>query len=830
VCQVLDMSSWASRLSTSAKSASSSPAKGRRSDRQHADVALSSPSSVVASPLNSGPCAGIDAPSPDVREEFRRVAEKFNEESAYMLRIPPDCWDLLTQYLSYVDVVALGQTCRTLWVILHERESVWWRQLAYFHHDVRDLRGGKLLCTAALFPKPPAGISASQSESLVPSPTTAPSSSTVPPAADARPCSFASQPRRSDWVPMSAYERFFQERRVYVLDAHREWHFQELADVEDKATGMFTVALHDGKADGFASPLSVDPASFSFSASVTPPPILAAIGSTRDALLNVPLSPNSLVPSPSSGGPASQPTPHRRTTPNQTPGTSASNSPALPPSPAPPTPPLLPRVGDPIINDHNPLLQLRIYAIDVHGAKKRGCGGAAAEEEEEAVEDNYVDGNGGNGGAPEWGRSNQPYGGHSSPPANDTPANLAGMSEEEVLAYVMQLSLQEAQESAAATAEHHSPVPARTTPPAESPHSAYNSPNTASKSATDPMCWPQTHYRGTPGSASLPLSELLAVIDSINNSAFDQLHHHQVRDCTAAEEPEFLHRLAETLRSAKHRRLHLGNHHRAVRNNGQTTRNRTGRSGGAVAPTSLSVSVASAGAGGAGSQQQQPPPMNRMLRGFHGDLLEITEREARMVTSKLLGKPNMIDEFVVFRCYNPAELYRRLCPVTSTSQCAEAAASTAGLQGSPASTKEVRHVMKNGMLVSVPAPLYADPTPAATAPLSLTPENLTDPSPSHRTVMRGPSLKALPFFTRFFVAPELCHDGFIALLIVDVVRVLVVVDKEVISTDSPDWESPLIGRSGRMVVPGHGYNPQAYRRSDYNYVPPNPPRRRRSSN
>lgn len=92
--------------------------------------------------------------------------------------------------------------------------------------------------------------------------------------------------------------------------------------------------------------------------------------------------------------------------------------------------------------------------------------------------------------------------------------------------------------------------------------------------------------------------------------------------------------------------------------------------------------------------------------------------------------------------------------------------------------------------------------------------------------MRAPPLKPLPFFTRFFLAPELCHDGFIALIIVDVVRALVVVDKEVVGNDSADWESPLIDRSGRVVVPGQGYNPQAYTRRDYDYVPPVPPRRR----
>lgn len=811
------MSSWASRLSTSAKSAATSPAGTDANSNNNKPPSFTTTTNgagnaAAAVQQHAGPhSTHAAAPAAaDLREEFRRVAEAYNEASAVMLRLPPDCWDILTQYLSYMDVVALGQTCRSLWVVLHTRESVWWRQLAYFHRDVRDLRGGKLLCTAPLFPRPPAEAETSASESLVPSPTIAPPPSrTLGSGAESPPRTFAVRASRRDtWVPMSAHERFFQERRVYVLDSHREWHFQELADVEDRATGMFTVALHDGKVESVASPLSAEVASLSFTASVTPPPpllprttasathtpVLTAMDSGRDASLAVPPSPISLTPQQQLA-----PTPHRRTGSNQTPGNSAGNSPALAPSPAPPTPPLLPRVGDPIINDHNPLLQLRIYTIDTQGGhcKKSSHQG---EEEEEGEEEGEYD----------------TEAAASMRPSSAPPISFAGMTEEQVMEYVLQMSLQEAQQQ--------QQQQARRTPPAESPSDTRN---------LDPACWPHTHYRGAPGSTSLPLSQLLIILDSINNNAHDQLRHHHVRDCTAEEDPRFLQRLAETLRSAKHRRLHLGNHHRAVRNNGQTTRNRAGRGGDGAA---FSVSLtASGGPGGARSPAPPPPPppMNRMLRGFHGDLLEITEKEARAVATRLLGKPNIIDEFVVFHCNDPAELYRRLCP----SCAAETSATNAATwESRPPAGAAGRQVMKHGMLVSVPAPLYVDPvaSPSTTTTAPAAASAFSDPSSplstsAVQTVMRAPPLKPLPFFTRFFLAPELCHDGYVALIIVDVVRALVVVDKEMVGNDSPDWESPLIDRSGRVVVPGQGYNPQAYTRSDYNYVPPNPPRRRRDS-
>lgn len=761
------MSTWASRLSS--KKAAQGEGGGTPS------CGTSPILSCAPSPDPSTGCGGGGAEGaapPELREEFRAVAEAYNEQNVCLLRLPPDCWDAVTAYLPYTDVVALSHTCRVLWAVLHQRESVWWRQLGYFHHDVRDLRGGKLLFTAPLFPDPCSSASVSRFPSMLqlPSPT-------------------AKQEVVAGIAPgpaprMSAHERFFQERRVYVLDTHREWHFQELADVEDKATGMFTVALHDGRADAAgaapaplsaaASSLTADSFSLSGGAWAAGSPLLPRPAPTVAS----PISNSGGAPQErwqaSSASLTPTPTPpHRRTTSVQTNGTSAGNSPSLAPALAPPTPPLLPRIGEPIINDHNPLLRLRVFAIEpaAGGGERRADN--SADHNRSQVSDARASG--------QEGRSHRGAAQPSSSLSASLSASLAGMTEEQVMEYVMRLSLAEAQQeqqqqqqaaaTATAAAAAAGAAPASRTPPtAPSPV-----PDAATASA---KVYHRQHRRGTTPAASLPLSALLAVLDALNNKALDQLQHYHVRNCTDHEDPDFLRRLAETLRSAKHRRLHLGNHHRAVRNNGQTTRNRAGRpvaATGSAEQSSLSVSGANAGGGTTTPplqpqpQPQPPPPMNRMLRGFHGDLLEITEREAQLVAGTLLGMPRVIDEFVVFRCYDPALLYRKLHPPPATH------------------TDSVARDKRRGA-----------------APL-----------------------KPLPFFTRFFLAPELCHDGFIALIVVDVVRALVIVEKEAVATDNPDWASPQIARGGRVVVHGQGYNAQLYTRDEYNYVPPNPIRRHR---
>ncbi|CAC9531552.1 conserved hypothetical protein [Leishmania infantum JPCM5] len=799
------MSTWASRLSSSksVSPTSGTESRGAAAQRDFSSVSnTASPTSMVS---GGGAGADVGAGSGNaaalLREEFRVVAEAYNEQNVYLLRLPPDCWDMAAKYLSYMDVIALGQACRSLWRVLHNLDSLWRRQLSYFYHDMRDLRGGKLLCTAPLFPESPCSRSTSHQGSM---------------GALTGPAGGQEWPRKA-WHQsyMSAYERFFQERRVYVLDSHREWHFQELADVEDKSTGMFTVALHDGRVEALtaaASPLSMDPFSFSGAWSASPPqqllpwvaaasvsatasPIFAnAVDSTREWLLAAPSSPASFAASQPPASPAQAPTPlHVRTTSAQTNGTSIGSSPAIAPAAAPSTPPLLPRVGEPIINEHNPLLRLRVYAIEPVEAEEN----RDAEAAEVAAYASGID--------------EERHRSHASL-ASSISASLSGMTEEQVIEYVMRLSLAETQQAASRSSS--------SSPTAEAPSNAKPAATDPVGSATQqqPKLYRHCHYRGANPTASLPLSELLAILDAFTNNASDQLQYHHVRNCTEDEDPAFLQRLSETLRSAKHRRLHLGNHHRAVRNNGQTTRNRAGRSAGAGSADAPSLSLSAAGTA---TPPQQPPPMNRMLRGFHGDLLEITEREAQLVAGTLLGMPRVIDEFVAFRCYDPALLYHRLYSSST-------AIDRAGTRGTPREARgEAPWLKDNSVLSDGVSPISRQTTQAGSS--GPTHQSVETPAAIPPLTTLTPSLRPLPFFTRFFLAPELCHDGCIALIVVDVVRVLVIVEKEVVTTDNPDWASPLIARGGRVVVHGQGYNAQAYTRDEYNYVPLNPTRRRRNS-
>ncbi|KAG5469395.1 hypothetical protein LSCM1_02612 [Leishmania martiniquensis] len=785
------MSTWASRLSGKKPVSPTSSAASCGAVAQRRSPAVPHARSPTIATCTGNANALLS-------EEFRAVAEKYNEQSVCLLRLPPDCWDMTTKYLSYMDVIALGHACRSLWVVLHKLESVWRRQLRYFHDDVRDLRGGKLLCTAPLFPESPCSGTMSQREStdILPGPA-GPQDS----------------PRTAQRQPlMSAYERFFQERRVYVLDSHREWHFQELADVEDKDTGMFTVALHDGCLEAVAtaaSPPVAGPFSPSGARSASPSapllpwatdasPLFAnSADSTREWLLAAPSSPASFAASQSPASPAPTPTPpHPRTTSSQANGTPAGNSPALAPVAAPSTPPLLPRVGEPIINDHNPLLRLRVYTIEAVGAEKSS--------DDDAAEVTGVSR-----------RCRSVSHRRHTSPASSAAASLSGMTEEQVLEYVMRLSLTEAREAMA----HSSPSPPAAEMRSDVNGTAADSLGPATQQQRRP--YQHRHYRGADPEASLPLSELLAVLDAFTNNACDQLHYYHVRNCTEDEDPAFLRRLSETLRSAKHRRLHLGNHHRAVRNNGQTTRNRAGRSVAAGSPDAPSLSPTATHSVGTATPPQQQPPMNRMLRDFHGDLLEITEREARMVVGTLLGMPLVIDDFVAFRCYDPALLYRKLYPSATIMARSDTRGTAREALGAPPSLND-RSLLSEAMSLITGQAMGAERSDFVHQSV----EAVAEP---HMPASGTPPLRPLPFFTRFFLAPELCHDGYIALIVVDVVRALVIVEKEVDTTDNPDWASPCIARGGRVVVHGQGYNAQAYTRNEYNYVPSNLTRRRRNS-
>ncbi|KAG5495082.1 hypothetical protein JKF63_02135 [Porcisia hertigi] len=773
------MSTWASRLA-SKKPYSPTPAtEGDKAAALRNSPALSSTASPVG--VVSNKCVSADVSAGNVssavlHEEFRAVAEAYNSLNVCPLRLPPDCWDVTTKYLSYIDVVALAHTCRTLWAVLHNHGSVWKRQLRYFYHDVRDLRGGKLLCTASLFPE--SACIGSVSRQVSTEALTRPS---------IRHAVSRDAQRRS---PMPAYERFFQERRVYVLDLRRELHFQELADVEDKPTGMFTVALHDGFGEAAATPASslfADPLSpsdaWSTSAFITPSPFLAnALDNAHDWLAATPSPPASFAASQAQASPAPGPMPpYRRTMSAQANGTPSGNRPAAAPS----TPPLLPHIGEPIISDHNPPLHLRVYAIEA----TKGTGSRGREAVEMTMNPGRSD---------DEDRRND---------TSNISSSIAGMTEEQVLEHVMRLSLAEAQQASAP----RPPSP----PDADTPSNGNLATADAlgSDERQERKSYQHRHYRGATPAASLPLSELLAILDALANNALDQLQHHHVWNCTEDEDPAFLRRLSETFRSAKHRRLHLGNHHRAVRNNGQTTRNRLGRSFDAGASDARSFSLSAANAAGTTTPPQHPPPMNRMLHKFSGVLLEITEREAKMVAGTLLGMPGVIDEFVVFRCYDPSLLYRKLnTPGVAHDRDFPSVAAGNTLEAT-LSTK------KSSVLPDTASPITWGTAEAGISEVVYKP-----------ATTRTPLLKPLPFFTRFFLAPELCCNGYIGLFVVDVIRVLVIVEKEVVTTDNPDWSSPSITRGGRLIVHGQGLNAQAPTREDYSHVPPDLTRRRGNLN
>ncbi|GET91866.1 hypothetical protein, conserved [Leishmania tarentolae] len=798
------MSTWASRLSSSKSVSPTSKTELSGGAALH-NLSLTSTAASPANIVSDGNAdanvgSGRENATRLLREEFRAVAEMYNEQNVCFLRLPPECWDMTTKYLSYRDVIALGQACRFLWAVLHKLDNVWRRQLSYFCHDMRDLRGGKLLCTTPLFPESPCPRSASHQGNM--SALTGPERG-------------KEWPRRvSHQSYMSAYERFFQERRVYALDSRREWHFQEMAEVEDKSTGMFTVALHDGCVEAVtaaASSLSANPFSLSDAFSPSPPqqplPWVATasastaasavfantVDSTREWLLAAPSSPASFAASQPQTSQAQAPTPlHVRNTSAQANGTSIGSSPALAPAAAPYTPPLLPRIGEPIINEHNPLLQLRVYTIGAVEAEEN-----RDDEVSEVVADaSRVD-------------CERPHT-HVSPSLSCS-SSFIGMIDEDLIQSVMQLPSREAQQATVQS----SPSPPATEAPSNANPVATESVDSSTQQ--QPKLYQHRHYRGANPAASLPLSELLAILDALTNNASDQLQYYHVWNCTEDEDPAFLQRLSETLRSAKHRRLRFGNHHRSVRNNGQTTRNRARRSartGSADAP-SLSFSPA-----GTATPLQQQPPLNRMLGGFHGDLLEITEREAKLITGTLLGMPRVIDEFVAFRCYNPALLYHRLHPSSTAIKRTSTRGTPREVQGDTSSIKD------KPMLLDDASPITRQATQAGISGSTYPSVETTAAIPPLTT--KTPLLKPLPFFTRFFLAPELCRDGHIALIVVDVVRALIIVEKEVVTSDSPDWASPLIARGGRVVVHGQGYNAQVYTRDEYNYVPPNPTRRNRN--
>lgn len=123
--------------------------------------------------------------------------------------------------------------------------------------------------------------------------------------------------------------------------------------------------------------------------------------------------------------------------------------------------------------------------------------------------------------------------------------------------------------------------------------------------------------------------ELLTMAESFYTSReFTRL---QCSDQTEQENCVFLSSLSKTLTAAKQRRLHLGNHHRAVRNNGQRSRNRLG---------------------GLADSHKDPDsatlPVNKMLADFSGALLEVSAEEISNLCDSLLGEKclSAIKDFV----------------------------------------------------------------------------------------------------------------------------------------------------------------------------------------
>lgn len=673
-----------------------------------------------------------------LREEFRQVAETMNSNNHLLLRLPSDMMEYIVSFMSHREVITLGQTCRLLFLFLHSRDSVWLQQLEYFHHDIRDLRRGALLYTDHVLPmwwKWPAmecKTHATVSSSAAPSPT------------------WLNDGRQRNVAVASCYEHFMQERRLYAMDTHREWHFHELTDLEDKRTGIFTVALHNEKPSGSSGPSS------------SPQP--------QDRSVDASPAPRS-VPS----------------TPPQQPR----------PNPGSPSPSPLPRVGDPIINESNPQLHLSIFRI-VHRDGR----------DQRLTEYNTSDE-----------RSQQ-----CSRPVESTAGDAAlvasqweGRSEEEMLEYVLRLSAQEAEMEIGVASDPATPII-----------------ETSTDSSTR-QCHKDPSVRASEfrlhGGVSLPLKDLLTVVDMMNNNTIDQLHRYQVQNCTAEEDPVLLSVLAETLRSAKHRRLRLGNHHRAVRNNGATTRNRLGR-----IPADTDRGPTGTGEITASEAAAHPPPMNRMLRQFKGHLLEITKYEAFQVASQILRHPTLIDDFVVF--HNTATTPP---PPTSIRQAVDDGArekmprSTSASQARPrpgsfhhnstvlleATAPDAVNAeeLQEGRVPLVESGAGETQTGPCNLPICITTPTASSPSERPVSVLSVCRLKPLPLRTRFFIAPELCMDGRFGLIIVDAVRVLVAVEEEGVSMDNPLWESPLFDDAGRIYVAGQGYNPQTYSRDAYNYNP-----------
>lgn len=690
------------------------------------------------------------------------IAEMHNADVSAVpsRRLPYDLWEFITCFLLYADVVQLAHTSRHLWSSLMRSESIWEQQLRFFHEGILDMRGGSLLMTDFAIPHGAGSV--------------------------------GKRPHHRGGV-LSVCDQFWHEKKLYVLDAHREWHFEELSSLEDKETGVFTVPLHLGHetlSSSAAAPFSRPSESPESSrASVLSPSWVVGGGTAaHEHAASGPEGSSTANATPvldsGAGALASRFTPSPRPEAVPAVGT-ASASPSGyggTSSPVPQQPVVrMPAVGAAFVGPHRGDLRLQILrpirpgeapsSSELSPPHSRSHG--------EARESMADDADGGHSTSDAAPLSMDPY------LALDQPASLE--DEDAALAYVLALSEAEAK----GQSPPPPPVYRRSTTTA-----AYNGKGR-------PPGGVETLSAGRGGASAYPQlpflqpSELLTVMEMINSGMAAQSRV-QVRDVTAQQPHLFLQALEETLKSAKRRRLHLGNHHRAVLNNGQTTRNRSGqrhqppqslnassgpwdvRSASASSPLTPRPSFADPSPHPAARSPPvplpAPPPVNRILRYFTGRLMEVTKREAHAVSSQLMRLPELVDDFDILPAFGDGEWKASGSPTNAVG------ATTLTLFKPSPSSGSASH-----------------------------PGHATESHHHHHL----PAVDGVYPRTRFFLLPELLPHGFIGLILVDAVRVLVAVEKDRTGNEegNTDWElEEQRLQAGRLVRPGRGFNAQYYER------------------
>lgn len=142
---------------------------------------------------------------------------------------------------------------------------------------------------------------------------------------------------------------------------------------------------------------------------------------------------------------------------------------------------------------------------------------------------------------------------------------------------------------------------------------------------------PFEHAASTTANPFYHTGQLMSMVDELRRMSSTDGGRFEVMDITAEQNPNFVTALSLTLSAAKRRRLHLKNHHRALRNNGQSTRNRLGAQTSRVENT-----------------DQRLPAENQVLSCFTGQLLEISSEEMLNLSYEQLDKRwyNVIKAFI----------------------------------------------------------------------------------------------------------------------------------------------------------------------------------------